>query len=69
MREEIRALDRLPPEIADLTELCGILIASTRNADLRPLAGLSRIEAINAHHTGVGALHPFKAWGVCATST
>jgi hypothetical protein len=38
-------LDRLPPEIGDLTRLRGLSLSNTRVADLSPLAGLTGLPA------------------------
>jgi hypothetical protein len=51
-------LDRLPPEIGDLTRLRGLSLSNTRVADLSPLAGLTGLLSLSLARTPVADLWP-----------
>jgi internalin A len=51
-------LDRLPPEIGDLTRLRGLSLSNTRVADLSPLAGLTGLLSLSLARTPVADLSP-----------
>lgn len=52
------ALDRLPPEIADLTGLQTLSLNNTQITDLAPLAGLTGVKVLNLDNTRVTDLAP-----------
>jgi hypothetical protein len=55
-------LDRLPPEIGDLTRLRGLSLSNTRVADLSPLAGLTGLLSLSLDsHPGRGPVASGRA--------
>ncbi|MGY6410735.1 MAG: leucine-rich repeat domain-containing protein, partial [Alkalilacustris sp.] len=56
--EPFRALDRLPPDIADLDGLKSLDLSNTRIHDLLPLAGLTGLQGLYLNHTAVQDLLP-----------
>ena len=56
----IRALDRLPAEIAELHELRELDISWTRVADLAPLWGLTNLQSLACWDTQVADLAPLR---------
>ncbi len=56
--EDFRALDRLPPEIARLTELQSLGLSDTRIIDLTPLAGMTGLKYLFLTNTQITDLTP-----------
>ncbi|MCC5960407.1 MAG: hypothetical protein JJU08_13830 [Rhodobacteraceae bacterium] len=54
--EAFRALDRLPPELAELTGLRVIRLCGTQVSDLEPLQGLTGLLKLHFDHTQVSSL-------------
>ena len=57
-REECRALDRLPPEIAEFGALTQLDLVNTEVRDLTPLAGLTGLQLLRLNQTAVQDLTP-----------
>jgi hypothetical protein len=55
---KFRMLDRLPEEVADLTELTLIDLSKTRVSDLRPLSGMKALSRLWLDDTPVSDLSP-----------
>jgi len=55
---EFRALDRLPPEIADLPHLRTLNLRNTQISDLTPIAGLAALRSLQLDKTQVSDLSP-----------
>ncbi|MDO9639809.1 MAG: leucine-rich repeat domain-containing protein [Pseudotabrizicola sp.] len=56
-----RSLDRLPPEIAALTELHTIHLSGTQIADFAPLAGMTWLRVLNLSSTQITDLAPLAS--------
>lgn len=59
-REEFRALDRIPPRIAELTGLQSLSFEGTKITDLSPLSGIKWLKEINLNHTQINDLRPIS---------
>lgn len=58
--EAFRALDRLPPEIGDLTGLQILNLSNTQITDLAPLAGLTGLQSLNLNSTMIADVTPLE---------
>lgn len=57
-REDLRALETLPPEIADLDALGNLVLNNTAVSDLSPIAGLGALDKLHLDQTAVTDLSP-----------
>ncbi|MGY6632943.1 MAG: leucine-rich repeat domain-containing protein [Alkalilacustris sp.] len=71
--QPLRPLDRLPPEIADLTALTDLGLEATQVEDISPLSGLTALRWLGLAGTKVSNLTPLaklsKLQGLCLDNT